>query len=490
MITLLSRLESGTRLFDRRLGQERIVYAVEAYDRVVFLSFKNPSTGVIDRQPYPLSELDARFELLADGSAAFRAKPDIVSLVAEAHRLEHAYLFNPLFATETSLIDLVPHQLAAVYGVPPSDDDPQGMRGLLDQPRLRFLLADDAGAGKTIMAGLYIREMLLRGLLHRVLVVPPAGLVDNWERELWNLFRLRFRPIWSSSVRDGYNPFADGLYALAIVSVDTLWRDRVRAAYLAATPYDLVIFDEAHKLAAWRNADLTVEMSKRYEVADLIARQGQHLLLMTATPHMGKDDPYYLLWRLLEPDLLSTPEAFARLDVGQKRNHLLRRMKEGMIRFDGSPIYPPRESNTIDYPLIQGVGQEQDLYDQTTTYCETHYDRAKQRNRSAAKLAMSILQRRLASSTLALLRSLQRRLEKLEEQIQAVEFGLMTRDELEARQARLPESDVREEKTGEEEEPVEGREEAPRHRMMTSWGPRTRAPFRNCRRSALRWRGC
>lgn len=123
---------------------------------------------------YPLADAEARFQVLDGGSTAFRADAELVRLVAEGYRLEHAYLFNPIFATETSLIDLLPHQFIAVY------------RYLLREPRLRFLLADDAGAGKTIMAGLYIREMLLRRLVKRVLIVPPAGLVGNWRRELAN----------------------------------------------------------------------------------------------------------------------------------------------------------------------------------------------------------------------------------------------------------------------------------------------------------------
>src|SRR5579864_2428202 len=121
---------------------------------------------------------------MSDDHSAFRCDARIVALVAEAMRLRHAYLFNPVFATETSLIDPLPHQLVAVYGLPADDAHPQGIPGMLTHSRLRFLLADDAGAGKTIMTGLYIREMLLRRLVRRILIVPPAGLVGNWEREL------------------------------------------------------------------------------------------------------------------------------------------------------------------------------------------------------------------------------------------------------------------------------------------------------------------
>jgi len=460
-VSLLSQVQPGVRLYDRRTGRERLVQAIESRGQVVFLSFKHPQTGAIDRQPFSLAELEDRFEILSAETTAFRGDPAIVSLVAEAHRLEYAYLFNPLFATETSLIDLLPHQLAAVYGVPATKEAPEGQMGLLDHARLRFLLADDAGAGKTIMAGLAIREMLLRRQVKRVLIVPPAGLVGNWERELRNLFRLRFRILSSADAKHD-NPFTDPRNDLAIVSVDTLWRDTMRESYLAAPPYDLVVFDEAHKLSARREADLTVHKSQRYEMAEQIAAQGRHLLLMTATPHMGKDDPYYYLWRLLEPELLSTSDAFQRLSPAQKRRHLLRRMKEEMVRFDETAIYPPRESKTIEYPLTQGEGQEQDLYNQTTAYCETHFDRARLRNRSAAGLAMSILQRRLASSTWALFRSLERRADKLSAVLEALESGLLSLEELEARQAALPTRDVRDVKTGDEEESEEGLEESER----------------------------
>ncbi len=461
-MAMLSELKTGDLLHDSRTGRDLPVDRIEIYGQVVFLSFKHPGTGAIDRQPFTVVEAEERFQVIKERAVLSRADPQIVTLVAEASRLQHAYLFNPLFATETSLIDLLPHQLAAVYGAPATPADPGGRPGMVDMPRLRFMLADDAGAGKTIMAGLLIRELLLRRSARRVLVVPPAGMVGNWERELRILFRLRFRTLSGALFNDDYNPFADPRNDLAIISMDTLWRDKARKACFDATPYDLVIFDEAHKLSARREADLTLDRTNRYQVAELIARQRRHLLLLTATPHMGKDDPYYLLWRLLEPELLSTPEAFERQTAQERQRHLLRRMKEEMVRFDGSAIFPPRTSETPSYPLTQGPGQEQDLYDQVTLYCQTHFDRAKLRNRSAAGLAMSILQRRLASSTWAMLKSLERREEKLAQLLKDMEAGMVGEDDLEARQRGLPAKDVRDEKTGDEEEIDDDQEEAER----------------------------
>ncbi len=442
----LSSLKPGMRLYDRQRGRERVIHSIEPLGRVVKIWFKDTQTGAIDPTTYPVSEVERRFEIVEVGTSAFRADSQVVRLLAESYRLTHAYLFNPAFATETSLIDPLPHQLIAVYD------------HMLKQPRLRFLLADDAGAGKTIMAGLYVREMLQRRLISRVLIVPPAGLVGNWERELRNLFRLRFHILESfDAQRD--NPFRDPRNDLAIVSVDTLWRDRMRGHLFDAPPYDLVIFDEAHKLSARRNADGTVDKSNRYELAEAIAAQNRHLLLLTATPHMGKDDPYYFLWRLLEPELLAAQDAFERMSLARRQTHLLRRMKEQMIRFDEQPLYPRRSSTTIEYPL---TAPERDLYERVTQYCETHFDRAKHRNQSAAKLAMGILQRRLASSTWALLRSLERRSQKLTDDLREWESGLIAADDLQRKQATLPTKDWRETKTADEEEAEDGQEESER----------------------------
>src|SRR5579885_3412729 len=235
----------------------------------------------------------------------FSANAEVVRAVAEAERLSYGYIFNPAFATEISRIDPLPHQRIAIY------------QHMLSQPRLRFLLADDAGAGKTIMAGLYIREMLTRRLIRRVLIVPPAGLVGNWESELRTLFGLRFKIVTGLDARAG-NPFAGADGDLVIVSVDTLSGDRMLARLREpdVAPYDLAIFDEAHKLSARLEDGFTLRRTERYKLAEALAGvhsvdanyrlpwSCRHLLLLTATPHMGKDFPYYCLWRLLEPEVL------------------------------------------------------------------------------------------------------------------------------------------------------------------------------------------
>ncbi len=391
-------------------------------------------------------------------SLDFSADPDAVSAVAEAHRLAYGHLFNPAFATETSLIDPLPHQGIAVY------------EQMLRQAPLRFLLADDAGAGKTIMTGLYVREMLFRRLIRRVLIVPPAGLVGNWERELRTLFRLPFRIVSGADARGG-NPFLGPESHHVIVSVDTLAGERLFAHLKdsATQPYDLAVFDEAHKLSADRQPDFRVRKTDRYRLAEALAGaevederwrlpwSAQHLLLLTATPHMGKDYPYYFLWRLLLPDTLSTSDAFDAFPREGRQRHFIRRTKEELVHFDGSPLYPQRNCDTLSYGLSPG---EQELYDETTEYLRVHYNRAQALNRSAARLAMSVFQRRLASSTYALMRSFERRVEKIEGMIDDIRNGRLTEETLARLQRNLDDlEDVFESRTADEDTAGEDQQE-------------------------------
>jgi superfamily II DNA or RNA helicase/transcriptional regulator with XRE-family HTH domain len=397
----------------------------------------------------------------------FTGKPEVVQVIAEGERLSFGHLSNPAFAAESSLIDPLPHQRLAVY------------QHMLPQPRLRFMLADDAGAGKTIMAGLYIREMLSRRLIRRVLIIPPAGLVGNWGREMRTLFNLPFRVVTGADARNG-NPFSGDESDLLIVSVDTLAGDRAfgRLQEPGVLPYDLVIFDEAHKLAADREPDFRIRKTERYKLAEALVGisdgderwrlswRTQHLLLLTATPHMGKLFPYYCLWRLLEPDALATLEAFEAYPADARQRHFVRRTKEEMVRFDGTPIYPVRVSNTFSYDLNPN---ERELYDRTTSYLQTYYNRARILNRSAVRLAMSVFQRRLASSTYALICSFERRLAKLDDLIEAIRTGRISLEELQRRQAHLDmkeAKDVLELMTADEEEPENGQEENEQSQAM------------------------
>ena len=436
----LDDLEPGTYLIDKHQGREKVIRQVHPHGSFVRLFFE----GVTEPFVCSIKELQGRFEIVYP---PFRADANLVRLIAEAYRLQHAYLFNPIFATETSLIDPLPHQFIAVYD------------HLLQHFPLRFLLADDAGAGKTIMTGLYIQELLLRRQVERVLIVPPAGLIGNWERELRVCFRLQFRILSSADAADT-NPFVESENNLAIVSLDTLRQERMQQYLFEAPLYDLVVFDEAHKLSARYEWDGAVTKSKRYQLAERIAADGNSLLLLTATPHMGRNDAYYFLWRLLLPERLAAQGAFDRLPEGTRSEHLLRRMKEEMITFDEKPIYPPRLSHTIAYPLKGGEISEQSLYDEVTAYCEKYFDLAGQYNQTAARLAMMVLQRRLASSTFALWRSLIRREQKLQATLRELREGRLSLERLETAQAELIDIDIRDTKTGDEEEIIDGKEES------------------------------
>lgn len=391
----------------------------------------------------------------------FTAGSDVVRTLVEGERLSFGHLANPAFATEIASIDPLPHQHIAVYD------------HMLKQTRLRFLLADDTGAGKTIMTGLYIREMLSHRLLKRVLIVPPAGLVGNWKRELSTLFSLQFDIVSGSDARTG-NPFIGPSSNRLIMSVDTLAGERVFARLQEedVEPYEVVVFDEAHKLSCDRGNDFRVRKTDRYRLAEAIAGvhtgdqawrlpwHAHHLLLLTATPHMGKDYPYYALWRLLEPEVLTTTEVFDQFPLDHRKHHFIRRTKEEMVKLTGEPLYPRRIADTLGYDLAQGEVSEQRLYDETTEYLQHVYNKAKLLNQSAARLAMGVFQRRLASSTYALLRSFERRIEKLSTVIDDVQAVRITMEELQTLQRRITEDDdILESKTADDESTENGQEE-------------------------------
>lgn len=391
----------------------------------------------------------------------FAGNPEFVKLIAEGERLSFGHLTNPAFGTEISSIDPLPHQRIAVYDA------------MLKQSPLRFLLADDAGAGKTIMTGLYIREMLSRRLLRRVLIVPPAGLIGNWQRELLKLFNLPFKIVTGSDTKSS-NPFVGENSNHIIVSIDTLTSSRVFSQLKQSDvePYDLVVFDEAHKLGAGQDSNFRVRKTQRYRIAETLAGvptvteewklswKAYHLLLLTATPHMGKDYPYYALWRLLDSSVFSTAAAFYEYPPELRKHFFIRRTKEEMVYLDGRPLYPKRISDTLGYELSQGQVSEQKLYDETTDYLRYVYNRAKLLNREAARLAMSVFQRRLASSTYSLMRSFERRIAKLTKLIDDVQAGKVTPEQLELLQKNVNEDhDVLDCYTADDEKSINGKEE-------------------------------
>lgn len=424
-----------------------------SWSQILKLAGELDADGVSEIEPPPYTANPPALD--------FTAGSDVVRVLVECERLSFGHLANPAFATEIASIDPLPHQRIAVYD------------HMLKQTRLRFLLADDAGAGKTIMTGLYIREMLSRRLLKRVLIVPPAGLVGNWASELSTLFSLQFDIVSGNDARTG-NPFIGPSSNHRIVSVDTLVGNRMwaRLQEEEVEPYELVVFDEAHKLSCDQGNDYRIRKTERYRLGEAIAGvhtgdeawrlpwHAHHLLLLTATPHMGKDYPYYALWRLLEPEVLTTTDAFDQFPSEHRKQYFIRRTKEEMVKLSGEPLYPRRIADTLAYDLVQGDVSEQQLYNETTAYLRHVYNKAKLLNQSAARLAMGVFQRRLASSTYALLRSFERRIEKLSMVIDDVQAGRITMEQLLTLQRRITEcDDVLESKTADDESTEDGQEE-------------------------------
>jgi superfamily II DNA or RNA helicase len=323
----------------------------------------------------------------------FEGDPDAVKLVVDAYRLRNGHLFNKAYGLELSRVVPLPHQRIAVYD------------NLLPLSPMRFLLADDAGAGKTIMAGLYILEMLNRGRMKRILICCPAGLVFNWQRELRFFFELNFTILRGADFRDR-DPLAETEEPFFIMSVDTAATPaiRERLANPAGVPFDLVVFDEAHKLS-WTDPNRGDSKTLRYQLAEALTRLVPNLLLLTATPHMGKEFPYFAIWRLLDPAVFSTPETVRTLTNEKRNRHFIRRLKEEMVTYDGQPIYKPRLAQTIPVTLTP---EERRFYDATTAYLQWSFENNRTLNRNAAAMVVAVLQRRLASSTFSLSESLRR----------------------------------------------------------------------------------
>jgi SNF2 family DNA or RNA helicase len=335
---------------------------------------------------------------------SFDGDGKLFRLVSEAHRINLAHLFDPLLAIHTSMVDPLPHQITAVYGE------------MLPRQPLRFLLADDPGAGKTIMAGLLIKELLIRGDLHRCMIVCPGNLAEQWQDELYQRFQLPFEILTNDkleSARTG-NWFAEN--PMAICRLDKLSRNEDVQAKLANTDWDLVVCDEAHKMSATFFGN-EVKYTKRYRLGQLLGQLTRHLLLMTATPHNGKPEDFQLFMALLDSDRF---EGRARDGVHTiDASDLMRRLvKEQLLKFDGTPLFPERRAYTVSYKLSNA---EAALYKSVTDYVREEFNRADSLENEGRKgtvgFALTILQRRLASSPEAILQSLRRRRERLERRL-------------------------------------------------------------------------
>ena len=393
------------------------VVSVQWYgDAAVELTYKTQAGEVANELLYREDESRIRVAEQArpwsfDGDGA------LFRLVSEAQRIRLAHLFDPLLAVHTSDVEPLPHQITAVY------------EAMLPRSPLRFLLADDPGAGKTIMAGLLIKEMIARGDLQRCLVVCPGALAEQWQDELYRRFQLPFEILTNDKLeaaRTG-NWFLET--DLVIARLDKLSRDEEVQQKLKARDcdWDLVVCDEAHKMSASYFSN-ELRYTKRYRLGQLLSDLTRHFLLMTATPHNGKEEDFQLFMALLDSDRFEGKfrDGVHNVDVSD----LMRRMvKEKLLKFDSTPLFPERMAYTVAYKLS---AEEERLYTAVTQYVREEFNRAgalaNDKRAGAIGFALTILQRRLASSPEAIYSSLRRRRERLQGRLQEVE-GLQRQGE-------------------------------------------------------------
>ncbi len=334
----LEDLTAGTRVRGLTPDGVATVKAVDWFgEQGVEVIFQDPHGSLQERIVYRNDE--PSLELVRGGRPwSFDGDGDLLRLVSEAYRIRLAWLFDPYLAITTSLVEPLPHQISAVY------------EEMLPRQPMRFLLADDPGAGKTIMAGLLIRELMVRGDLERCLIVAPGSLTDQWQDELGEKFGLEFELLSRDMITGSRmsNPFEDK--SLLIARLDQLSRNEdVQARLKAAREWDLVVCDEAHRMSGHYQGS-EVKYTKRYRLGQVVGRHCRNFLLMTATPHNGKEEDFQLFLALLDGDRF---EGRARDGVHTAdTSDLMRRMvKEDLKRFNGSDLFPERRSYTLQYEL-------------------------------------------------------------------------------------------------------------------------------------------
>ena len=375
--------------------------------------------GTLEETVISLEEASSIFGIKSEPAELLKpVDAEKLRLLVESSRIRLAYAHDSQFAVSLSSIRTLPHQIEAVY------------QNMLPQPRLRFLLADDPGAGKTIMAGLLIKELKLREAIERILILCPAPLTIQWQDEMLRWFGEPFDIIFSAVGQQQLtNPWKRS--SQVISSIDYAKQENVRERVWQQR-WDLVIIDEAHKCSARTTSgghgrEPKVDPTKRYELVWRLTSQADHVLLLTATPHHGDEDKFAHFLMLIDPDLFPEPHhlgkhaARIRKDVfrlGKDCPWALRRLKEDLRDINGRRLFPDRHAHTVTFCLNS---EEYALYKAVTAYINEFIPQRTGQRRSSAALTRTVLQRRLASSTYAIHESLKRRLKKQQDLLEELE---------------------------------------------------------------------
>lgn len=403
-----------------------VVAAVPQGEGALQLIYRTPDGAMKERLLLAADELAISIAS-TERPFSFDGNGAAFQLACEAKRIDFAFLFDPMMAVHTSNVEPLPHQITAVY------------ESMLPRQPLRFVLADDPGAGKTIMAGLYIRELIMRADARRILIIAPGSLVEQWRDELFEKFGLEFSiysPLLEQTTPNA-NPFES--HHQLIVRLDQISRNEDLQEKICASGWDLAVFDEAHKLAAHYFGS-KLEKTARFRFAEKLGSTTRHLLLMTATPHSGKEEDFQLFLSLLDSDRFygKFRDGVHKVDASD----LMRRMvKEELLRFDGTPLFPERKAYTVNYALSK---LEAALYESVTRYVQTEMGKADQlagSRKGSVGFALTALQRRLASSPEAIYQSLKRRKERLESRLQEENLGIRGREALAETLQNVPEDE-------------------------------------------------
>jgi len=373
---------------------------IQMLGSMVSVKYTGVNTNKVSTKVLSSIEFENLEVLTHEGSFNFKGDPVKFALFAEAERINSAYQFDPLFAVNCSIVDPLPHQVEAVY------------KFLLPQPKIRFLLADDTGAGKTIMAGLLIKELMMRGLAERILIVTPGGLTKQWqEDELGIKFNIPFSLVNRSIFSSDPNVFHTS--SRIVTSIDFVSREDVLNV-ASNSNWDLIVFDESHKLSAY-DYGAKQYLSQRYKAAQVLSQQCEHILLLTATPHRGRKDTFKKLLQILDEDIFATNEiASTRVkELGQNgiNKFFIRRLKEDMKDWNSNPLFKERFTKTVAYELTP---EEKDLYDAVTRYLTKRKEEASETRNIHVSLALTVMQRRLVSSIFAIKNTLGRRWQSLQ----------------------------------------------------------------------------